>query len=294
MLDRLEFVFSEAWTALRRNTWMTFAAVTTAAVALFLLGGLGYAYVSVSTYMRSLPSRFEIRVFLRNGIAREQVSEAAREIRQISGVRKLVWIPKEQAWAKFRSEYPDLTQGEDNPLPDSFRVSLVRIDDAPQVAAQIRSLAAVDPQGVKYLDDLQQMLSDALVLLRAVGFGVGGLLLLTSGVLIFNTIRLTIVSRRREIRIMQLVGATRATVASPLLIEGIIQGTLGGLVASFLLWSCNAGIQRLLASLSAIGNLPSFPLAAASMILMAIGALYGFVCSLIAVRESPRRSRQKA
>lgn len=291
MLDRLEFILGEAFSALRRNTWMTFAAVSTSAVALFLLGGLGYVYLGINRYMQSLPSRFEVRVFLRNGLERTKVSETASLIRKIDGVKQVIWIPKEQAWSKFKRDYPDLTAGEDNPLPDSFKVTLTDLDKAPEVAAKIRALAAVDPDGVKYLDDLQQLLSEALVLLRAIGLGVGGLMLLTAGVLIYNAIRLTIVARRREIRIMKLVGATRLMVSTPMLVEGIVQGMLGGLLAAVLLWSSNAGVQRLVESMSSLGKLGSFPLVPASLFLMLIGAFYGLVCSAIAVRDPGKRNR---
>lgn len=291
MLDRIEFILGEAFSALRRNTWMTFAAVSTSAVALFLLGGLGYVYIGISRYMQSLPSRFEVRVFLQNDTSRMKVSETAAAIRKIGGVGKVIWIPREQAWAKFQRDYPELTTGEDNPLPDSFRVTLTELDKAPEVAAKIRSLPSVDPDGVKYLDDLQQLLSEALVLLRAIGLGVGGLMLLTAGVLIYNAIRLTIVARRREIRIMRLVGATRLMVSTPMLVEGIVQGSLGGLVAALLLWSSNAAVQRLVESMSSLGKLATFPLGGASLTLMALGAAYGLICSAIAVRDPGKRVR---
>src|SRR5580700_2917825 len=100
MLDRFAFVFGEAWIALRRNGYMTFAAVSTVAVSLFLLGGLGYSYMRAVDYARSSPAKFDTRVFLLPGTYKETISATAKQIRQIPGVGSFAWIPRANAWAK--------------------------------------------------------------------------------------------------------------------------------------------------------------------------------------------------
>ena len=85
MLDRFEFLVGEAMVALRRNGLMTFAAISTIAVSLFLLGGLGYAYLRIEEFARTLPSKFEMRVFLREGTNYAQITETATAIRQMPG-----------------------------------------------------------------------------------------------------------------------------------------------------------------------------------------------------------------
>lgn len=289
MLDRLEFLFSEAFVAPRRNSWMTFAAITTPAVALFLLGSLGIAYVGINRYAQSLPSRFSMEVFLKDGTTVQQVKETAPRLRAIPGVESAVWIPRDLFWEQERKKYPPaVTEGIENPLPHKFKVRLKDIGRAEEVAAAIRMVPTVDPQNVLFESDEQRLLTDILSLLRVFGLGAGGLLLVAGGVLIYNTIRLTVVARRREIRIMQLVGATRATVIVPLLIEGVLQGVLGGLVASALIVAAHRVLERLVESLTALGRIEPLPVGVVVGGSLAAGALYGLTCSLLAVRD-PRR-----
>lgn len=290
MLDRLAFLLGEAFISLRRNTWMSFAAITTATMALFLLGGMGYAYLAINKYAASLPQRFEMRVFLQEGLTGEQIAETSKEIRSLEGVASLDWLPKDIAWREFRKQFPDLTEQIDNPLPNAFKLRLKSVDQAPEVAAKIETMPAVEKNGVRYLDDERQLISEMLRLVRWLGLVLGGLMLLTSGVLIYNAIRMTIVARRREIRIMSLVGATQATIMIPLLIEGLVQGAIGGLLSAMLLWSAHLGFGKVLEGLSAMARVGAFSVAFWMFWLVAAGAAYGIVCSLAAIRD-PRSIR---
>ncbi|MBI3722189.1 MAG: hypothetical protein HY248_06505, partial [Fimbriimonas ginsengisoli] len=111
MFDRLEFLFGEATMALRRNVLMALAAITTVAVSLFLIGGLGYVYFRIDEYARTLPGKQEMRVFLRSGAPYAQITETAKQIRAMPGVASAVWMPKEKVWEKERLQHPDLTEG---------------------------------------------------------------------------------------------------------------------------------------------------------------------------------------
>jgi cell division transport system permease protein len=290
VLDKLEFLFSEAGIALRRNVLMTFAAITTVAVSLFLLGGLGYIYWRVLGYANTLPDRFEMQVFLRMDADYETVKETARKIRTIPGVKAAVWIPKEKRWALDRKEKPELTEGLENPYPEAFKVTLSDLSLSDYVAGEVKELRAVDPEGVVYLQQEQRMVSDALKLIRGLGVGLGGLLFLTGGVLIYNAIRLTVMSRRLEIRIMQLVGATKLTVQVPFLIEGMVQGTIGGIVATFGLMAAHWGVSSFISSFQALGTPPAFPTSVFFWLLAIAGAVYGLICSTLALR-APLRYR---
>lgn len=290
MLDRLEFLLGEAFTALRRNTWMTFAAITTATMALFLLGSLGFTYLSVSRSAGQLSERVEMRVFLKP-LAKPDFLEAMRyKIVQVPGVASATAVSREQAWTEFKHKFPDIVEDVENPLPDMVQVKLIELNKAPEVAARIQALPFVETDGVRYLDDERQLVGEGLKLMRWLGIALGGLMLLTSGVLIYNAIRMTVVARRREIRIMQLVGATRATVMTPMLFEGVVQGALGGALAGVLMWSGFLGVQRLFGSLSVQQSLPQYPAVQIFVWLTLAGACYGFVCSLVALRD-PRKVR---
>jgi cell division transport system permease protein len=288
VLDRISFLFGEALTAMRRNYTMTFAAIITAAVSLFLIGGLGYVYVRTTEYAQSLTGRFEMRVILKDGTPVDQISAVANTIRLMDGVKAVFWIPRERAWARDKAKNPDLTEGVENPYPDAFKVTLRDVHSGDLIARKIHSLPAVveGPDGVQYLRDVQRFVDDGLHTLRWVGGAVGGLLFVAAGLLIYNAIKLTVLARRLEIRVMQLVGASRFTIRIPFLIEGIVQGTMGGLVAGLLLLLSNHAFATFLATLpgsSAFASPPPFPFWPLTAILCMSGAVYGLLCSNAAV-----------
>lgn len=287
MFNRIEFVVTEALTALSRNRLMTVAAVTTAAMSLFLFGGIGYAYTRIQGYADTIPGKFKMLVYLRDGATQQNVQDAAAQIRGIPGVASAVWIPKDKAWDRWKQEHPTtLTDGIDNPLPEGFRVLLSDLSKSDQVVAAIKKMPIVAPEnGVRYLRDEQNFVEGLLTALRAAGLIVGGILLLTAGILIYNAIRLTVLSRRVEIRIMQLVGASRATVYVPFLIEGMIQGMLGALAAFGLVVGSYAGFNWLIRNhVNLLYSAAPFPYAPMLAALAAAGAIYGVFCSLMAIR----------
>ena len=284
MLDRIEFLITEALTSLRRNPWMSFAAITTSAMALLLLGGLGLAYLSVQRYADTLPSQLDMRVFLELGLPQERVDEIALEIREIPQVENVDLITKEEAWEQMQARFPDLTEGFDNVMTDSYRVTLKELGDFDSVAARIKEIPGHD--NVAYLSEEYNLINEVISLIKLIGLVLGGMMLLTSGVLIYNAIRLAILARSREIRIMQLVGATRSTIWIPLMLEGAVQGALGGVIAASILWPAYGLVQSLIKNIAFLKEQESaFPVGSAYGILVLAGVLYGLICSLIAVRQ---------
>jgi cell division transport system permease protein len=287
MLDRLEFIISEAFVALRRNTLMSLAAVTTVAVSLFILAGLGYTYLRLSEVLQSLPARLDSRVYFVRGVSMEQVKQTLAGIREMPEVDKAVWIPAETAWKKFKQQDPhpmwdDLKR---IPYPEALKITWKDLSKVSAAAARIRQMPLV--RKVDQPEDAQKIVSQSMGLVRRIGIGLGGILLLTGGILIFNAIRLTILSRRREIRIMQLVGASRAMIQTPFVIEGVIQGILGGVLAHLILIATKTALMNVIQQSNLPITLPD-PDWQVLGLLCAAGAVYGLVCSLMAVREPTR------
>lgn len=293
MLDRIEFVLGEAFSSLRRNTWMTFAAVTTSAMALFIFGGLGLLYLSVAGFAEGLQSRFEMSVFLRENSKPGDIGSARQKIQKMPGVKSVVFNSKEVVLKKFIAQNPGIDvagMGVGNPMPNEFVVSFSDLSYADEVETAVRKLGPVEQ--VRVASEEQTFLQQAMGAIRWLGMVLGGLLLVTSGVLIYNTIRLTIVARQREIRIMRLVGATRAMVWTPMLIEGMIQGILGGVLATLVLLSAYYMVRALASTVQAFQGSQGFPIANIFFLLVAVGAAYGLICSFIAVREPKLRLRR--
>ncbi|MCE9559147.1 MAG: ABC transporter permease [Armatimonadetes bacterium] len=285
MFDRIAFIVGEALQALRRNTWMTFAAVTTSATALFMLGGLFYTYISLNRVAENLSTKIEIRAFIKDDLTQDEMKQAGEAIRAIPGVKKAIWISKKDNWEAYKKRFPkSLVESVENPLPNIFIVQATDTKDTQRIAEAIQKIPAIETDGVKYRNDAQEFIQSSLKKLRIFGYGLGILLLFTSGILIYNTIRLTIVARYREIRIMRLVGATRITVMLPMLIEGLIQGALGGIAGTLLVYGADRAYRNWLGSeLAAVW--PTFPLASCLFYLVALGSVYGFICSTWALRD---------
>jgi cell division transport system permease protein len=285
MLDRIGFILGEAMTAMRRNGFMTFAAISTVAVSLFLLGGAAYVYQRAVEYAETIPGKFDMRVTLKEGTSQTEIEKTAKDIRRIPGVATVNWLPKEAMWEQKKKEDPALTEGIDNPYPDSFKVTIKDLKEGDAIAGAIAAMDAVEPkEGVQYLKAEQEFVDQGIRTLRWLGTAIGGLLLLTAGVLIFNAIRLAVLSRRLEIRIMRLVGASPITVYLPFIIEGAVQGILGGFIAALLLTIANLRFKEFLLSLSAEASMPPFPTIAMLTMLGALGGIYGIFCSTLSLK----------
>lgn len=288
MFDRIEFVLSEAFVSLRRNSWMTFATVTTSAMALILLGGLGLMWLDVNRFAREVAGRFEMSVFLLEGLEQAEIVAVGEKLRGLEGVQSARFVSQDELKVRFMEDNPNIPMedlGVGNPFPHSFVLTLSDLELADQVAQSAQAMPEVEPQGVQYLQDIHGVLTQARRMVPWFGLTLGSVMLLTGGILIYNTIRMTILARRRETRIMMLVGATRATVVSPLLIEGVVQGALGGLLAAFTLWPVHTYVQNHLLGTEGIRILSDYPLGMACAVLSLAGGVYGLACSWASVRD---------
>ncbi|MDI9634716.1 permease-like cell division protein FtsX [Kamptonema cortianum] len=289
MLDKVEFVLSEAFVSLKRNTWMTFATVSTCAMALFIIGGLSFVYFGLAKWAGELEDKFQISVFAADGATPDEIKTLGDQIAKINGVKNVDFRSKKQVWEEFSAKNPGIVTGLeiDNPLPDTYIVSFDSLSKADSIVSAIRKLKNIAPKdGVQYLSEEQKLLEQTMSVIRWLGLVLGGVMLATGGILIYNTIRLTMISRRREIRIMELVGATRRMVWTPLLIEGLVQGVIGALIAFGVLWIAYAVVMKLISF--AITQAPgqAFPAVSTLIFLCLAGAAYGLGCSYWAIRDN--------
>lgn len=293
MLDRIEFVLGEAFVALRRNGWMTFAAVTTAAMAIFLLAGLSMVYFGIARAADEAGKRLTLRVFLRDTVPDARAAALEGRLRSVPGVSSVRFIPRDEGLKEFQKKNPgiDVTGlHEQNPLPNTYHVSVRSQDEFEGVVAQIRRLDEVEPDGVKYPTDVQDFLRDVQRSVPVVGLTLGAVMLATAGILIYNAIRMTVVARRKEVSIMLLVGARRPTVWAPMVLEGLIQGLFGGTLAALIMVGLHSLVSRiLLERMGPQAALPEIGLWNVVLALGLLGAFYGTICSIVAVREPWRQ-----
>jgi len=254
LLRALSYFATEALTSLWRSRLVNAVSIGTIAVSLFVLG----AFLTVASALSGLVARWtetvQVIVYLEDHTEARVRESLENRLREDPAVASLEFVSREQALARFRAMFRDLSSlpedlGE-NPFPASLEVNL---RPERQSAAEVERLAKAfeDVPGVREIQyDLLwiERLSTGIRLVRVVGAFLGGILVLAAVFTISNVIRLTIYAREDELDIMRLVGATRAYVKGPFVTEGVIQGGLGGLVATFLLWTALAWLSRDLAT----------------------------------------------
>ncbi len=234
MIDRFRFIVNETWASLRGNLAMQVAAISTACIALILLGSAAMALYKLDALAQSLPNAFEASVFLHTTVSRAQTLKLKAEIEAMPEVAQVVLVPREVAWEQEKQKYKDEVNLADlpNPLPDKLIVRVHQAETLPAVSARIAQSSLVD-EVIDSQAELEMVLGAAR-LVRWVGLGTGGLLLLSALLLIYNAVRLTIHARQHEVQVMALVGATLRSIRLPFVLEGMVQGLLGGIIAALI------------------------------------------------------------
>jgi cell division transport system permease protein len=244
--------------------------------------------------MEGWASRVQLTLYLDPAMTPGQQETLRDLLSKSPEVDSFDFVSKEAAVSRFRSYFPELEALPDlletNPLPASFEVSVAADYRAPEkVRALAKRLDAVS--GVAEVDyDLLwiERLSSIVGLVRVLGLAVGAALVLASVFTIFNVIKLTVYGRQDEIGIMRLVGATHAYIRGPFLVEGILQGGLGGLLALAFLYLSHEFLLR--EALQSFQLLPASDWLhvvppAAWLFIVAGGMLVGLLGSLLSVRK---------
>jgi cell division transport system permease protein len=238
-------VFGETFLSFKRNFLMGFTAITTVAITLFIVGVFSVLIFDVQSILNSIENQVEIAVYLQDNISNDLKGYLEKEIKSWPEVESINYVSKEQALEKFKvqNEGSDiLKEIQGNPLPASFEIKLADPQKVEQVALRFvakdgNSIDGVDEviYGKSYVKKLFSItaVTGTIALLIIV------ILILATMVLIYNTIRLSIYARRKEIEVMKLVGATNWYVRAPFLFEGFFEGFLGAGIAVVLLYLLN-------------------------------------------------------
>jgi cell division transport system permease protein len=244
-MSKLIFFIQEALRALRRNAAPSMAAIVTTVVTVVLLGVLIPIFQTTQAKSEQVRSQLEIRYPIYDDATRAEIAATERQLQEIPNVESVELITKAEALAELEQDLEDKTilqQLNSNPLPANFAV---KADDAANLDA-VR--AAVIPSGadgrpispiISGIFDRQQeseQIEQVTSALKIVLTVITALLIVASLMLVGNTIRLSIYTRRREVEVMRLVGATRWFIRWPFMIEGMVVGFTGALVAILILW----------------------------------------------------------
>jgi cell division transport system permease protein len=229
---RLKFFLGEVLTNFTRNAAMQITAIGTVAVTIVMLGSFLYVRDTIASVGSGLLSKIEIAVYLTDTTTDAQAKEIATKLAADPRIASAEYVPKREGLRRLQDVVGkdfDTSLLTTNPLPNAFHVRVHRPDQVPAVAAHIATFAGVAK--TDYAADTVDKLLRVVDVLARVGLVMIGLLVFTAAIIIANTIRLTVFARRREIAIMQLVGATNMYIRMPFIAEGMLAGVLGAALA---------------------------------------------------------------
>jgi cell division transport system permease protein len=235
-LNTARYYLRETFTSLVRNGWLSLASMGTVAVSLLILGFSLLLILNANRIADSLESMLEISVFLEDGTKEEQVKKLGENIKLMPGVKEVEFIPKEKALENMRKSYgADKLEALDyNPLPDAFRVKTADPRQVSVIAGDISKFTGV--KEVLYGQGLVEKLLVVTRSIRIAGWVAMVILGAAAVFLISVTIRISVFSRRKEIGIMKFLGATNWFIRFPFLLEGMILGVAGALLAAIIVY----------------------------------------------------------
>jgi cell division transport system permease protein len=281
---RVGFFLKEAFRSLKRNAAPSTAAVLTVLITAIVLGVFIPIVQATTGTANSIRGKVVVDIYAKDSATLNQLHVLRDSLATTPNVKKIQFITKQQALADERKKHPEAYQllG-DNPLPNLFRVTP---RDPDKINAIVDRLAPVDPKTGKRkpqlaaIDEVRNRRDETSKILSATGLvklltaGLTALLVITSIALVSNTIRLSIFSRRREVEVMKLVGATNWFIRWPFVIEGVIVGLMGGVLAVLCLMIAKATFVDPLEARFALLAAPKtidFPLLIGVLLLACIG-----------------------
>ena len=281
-LRTTEYFVREVCISIKRNNWMSFASISTVAVSLFVLGMFLIIVLNMNRMASMLESQVQINVYLDDKLKGSEIDDLEDDLKKMQGIESVQYVSREDAIVRLRERLGDQKYlldalGDKTPLLNAFEVTVKQPTMVETAAKAIEKFGGVE--SVKYGQDVVEHLFDMTRLVRIFGFT---LMLLLAGATLFiisNTIRLTVFARRKEIAIMKYVGATDWFIRWPFLLEGVVLGFFGGVLASIALRSIygliTAKVYSTLAFLPLIPQYPFVNFISLVMVLsgMGIGAL---------------------
>ncbi|MGW0505825.1 permease-like cell division protein FtsX [Micromonospora sp. NPDC003241] len=285
---RMKYVLSEVLVGLWRNVTMTIAMIITMGVSLTMLGASGLIYTKVADMKQLYFENIEVSIFLEADVTEEQRTAIAGQLDADPLISQVTYVNKDEAFQRFQEMFrdsPDLLSAvKADQLPESYRLRLVDPEQYRTIADQYTGTAGVDQvvDQSQVLDKIFNLFTAGqnIALVAAVAMAVAALLLVA------NTIQVAAYSKRREVAVMKLVGASNWFIQAPFVLEAVVAGLigsvlgLGALVALkvFLFDGALSALQGLFAPVSWGEILLTFP------IMAGVGGLISAVTAWVTLR----------
>jgi cell division transport system permease protein len=289
----MEYFITEALSSLRRNGLMSFASVSTVALSLLILGMFLVMVLNLNNMASALESQVQISVYLQDGLSDLEMREVGTRITKLPGIVQVNFVGKKEAMSRFKQRLGEQqgllnALGETNPLPNAFEVKVDKTERVKPVAQEMMKFKGVE--NAKFGQEVIEQLFALTKMVRIFGLIIIMFLALASLFIISNTIRITVFARRKEIGIMKYVGATDWFIRWPFLLEGMILGFGGALMAVlFLNETYGLLIHQVYESLAFLPLIPQYPfITKISVVLLVTGTAIGALGSTISLRRFMR------
>jgi cell division transport system permease protein len=292
MSRAIRYFFDEAIASLMRGYTTGVIAIATIASAFLVLGGFLVITANMERTLTRWQEAAEFSVYLTDDATTEQRAAVEQVVREAGVAAAVEHVSKDEALRRFKQNFAALADASgalaSNPLPASIEVRLRPGADAGQIETLAQRTSIMPGvSDVRYDRRWIERLMQGADLVRGVGFTLAAILVIAAALTVASVVRLALVARREEIHIMQLVGAPIAYIQGPFVVEGLIQGGVGALVAVVLLWMgfllARTRIETWLAGAIDPASLV-FLSAPAAAGLLAAGVAVGSLGGLIAAR----------
>jgi cell division transport system permease protein len=287
---RLGFFLREALRAMRRNAAPCFAALATVLVTMLVVGVFIPAVEVTSDAANSVRGRLYVEVFMKTKATPSDNARVERKLRAIPNVKSVVFISKAKALAQQKRQNPTaFALLKYNPLPDAFHVFPDNPANVLAIHTALTHSGGTIDHSIATVIDKKSYTKKALQLTSAVkwgGIAFAALLTIASILLVANTIRLSLFARRREVEVMRLVGATNWFIRWPFVIEGVLVGAVGAVLAIIVLAVAKVALlDPLFSGWALVGGVRTIAFPALLAIMMGAGVLVSAVGSGVSLRR---------
>ena len=290
-MARIKYIMRDGWRLIWRHFGMSLLTIFTAMAVFFVVGATMLFILNIRSVIGNMENQLSIQAYLKPEANLEKVAASVRGMR---GIESVTMITKETALERLRARLGNqadavMLLGE-NPLPASLEIHVAKASQVAEVAGRLASVAEIED--IVYAGHVAEKLTRLSSFVEKFSIIMLAVALTASGVVLFNTIRISVYSRAQEIDVMMKVGATSTYVAFPFVIQGFILGFFGALAASTALgYSYLSALERLRDMLPFIAFIESKRLLANLFImLICCGAVVSLIASLIAVEKFIRKA----
>lgn len=294
-LSSFRYLVGQGFDNVWKNRVMAFASFCVLLVSLLLVGISVLFYINIDSIIGGIEDKNEVIVYLLEDTTEEEIQEIGNQLAAMENVSSVSLYTRDEAFADLKANMSDYSEvfdslGDDNPLPDAYRIRVSDISNMQLTVSAVQEMDCVEY--VSSPDSFVELLTETRHVVAIVAIAIIAALLIVSMVIISNTTRASVFARRREISIMQSVGATKAFIRFPFFVEGMINGFMAGVFATLLTWFTYDSLVDLIANFDVLqtigmGSIIPFDSIAIPVALayVVVGSLVGAIGSVLSTRK---------